>query len=72
MYYLATEAGHPTNGTAYETREEMLAAVRSAYGDDCDFGITEGYILDGGDERTHHEHHHTDYRIRSSPERRQL
>ena len=49
-YNLHTEAGDKINGTTYESREEMLEAVRSLYGESCDFGGTEGTILDADDE----------------------
>jgi len=47
-YNLHTEAGHGLNGTVYQSLEVMLEDVRHAYGRDCDFGITDGTILDAG------------------------
>jgi hypothetical protein len=50
VHNLHTEAGDKINGTTYDSREELLEAVRSLYGETCDFGSTEGTILDGDDE----------------------
>jgi len=44
-YNLHTEAGDKLNGTTYTNRDEMLEAVRNLYGASCDFGITEGTIV---------------------------
>jgi hypothetical protein len=49
-YYLNTEAGDKLNDTVYSDRAEMLQAVRSLYGESCDFGNTEGTITDDNDE----------------------
>jgi hypothetical protein len=48
-YNLHTDAGDKINGKIYVDRETMLEAVRELYGESCDFGITEGTILDGGE-----------------------
>lgn len=49
-YNLHTEAGDKINGTVHETREALLEAVRANYGARCDFGISDGTILDGDNE----------------------
>ena len=44
MYNLNTEIGTKLNGTTWNDRDEMLAAVKAQYGT-CYFGVTEGSIV---------------------------
>lgn len=49
-YNLSTEAGDSLNGKTFTDLGEMLSAVRTVYGEACDFGVSEGVILDANEE----------------------